>query len=166
MGGERLAEIELEGHGVVGDRRWGVRDREAGVVLTAKRCGALLHARACLLDGTTVVALPDGRSAEAGSAELDGALSDWLGRPVALEAAEPEPFLEDAWVDGSLAMGEARLDARKPCGRCVMVTRAQPGLAEDRSRLRRLRGRDGRFGVYLRVARPGVVREGDEVTLR
>jgi uncharacterized protein YcbX len=215
MGGERLAEIELEGHGVVGDRRWGVRDREAGVVLTAKRCGALLHARACLLDGTTVVALPDGRSAEAGSAELDGALSDWLGRPVALEAAEPgvaadyddgftgppgrfvdgwpvhlvttatlagdderryrpnvvvaaegEPFFEDAWVDGSLAMGEARLDARKPCGRCVMVTRAQPGLAEDRSRLRRLRGRDGRFGVYLRVARPGVVREGDEVTLR
>jgi uncharacterized protein YcbX len=87
-------------------------------------------------------------------------------RPNVVVAAEGEPFLEDAWVDGSLAMGEARLDARKPCGRCVMVTRAQPGLAEDRSRLRRLRGRDGRFGVYLRVARPGVVREGDEVALR
>ena len=214
MGGERLVEVELEGHGVVGDRRWGVRDREAGVVLTAKRCAPLLQAQARLVGGTTVVALPDGEG-EAGSPELDAALSDWLGRPVALEAAEPgvaadyddgftgppgrfvdgwpvhlvstatlagdderryrpnvvvaaegAPFLEDAWVDGSLTMGEARLEARKRTGRCVMVTRAQPGLPEDRSRLRRLRGRDGRFGVYLRVARPGVVREGDEVALR
>jgi uncharacterized protein len=80
-------------------------------------------------------------------------------------AAEGEPYVEDAWVDASLAMGDARLDVRKRCGRCVMVTRAQPGLPEDRSRLGRLRGRDGLLGVYLRVARPGLVREGDEVGL-
>jgi hypothetical protein len=46
-----------------------------------------------------------------------------------------------------------------------MVTRAQPGVAEDRSRLRRLGGRDLRLGVYLRVARPGLVRDGDAVQL-
>jgi uncharacterized protein len=161
-----------------------------------------------------VVALPDGGSGEAGTPELDAALSDWLGRPVALEASAPgvagdyddgftgppgrfvdgwpvhlvttatlagdderryrpnvvvaadgEPFLEDAWLDGSVDVGDARFDVRKRCGRCVMVTRAQPGVPEDRSRLRRLKGRDGRFGVYLRIARPGVVREGDEVRL-
>ena len=215
MGGERLEAAELEGHGVVGDRGWGVRDRRAGVVLTAKRCAPLLHARASIVDGTTVVALPDGGGGEAGAPALDVALSGWLGRPVALEpavageaadydddftgppgrfvdgwpvhlvttatlagdderryrpnvvvAADGEPFLEDAWVDASLGMGEVHLDVRKRCGRCVMVTRPQPGLPEDRSRLRRLKGRDGRFGVYLRVARPGVIREGDEVEIR
>jgi uncharacterized protein YcbX len=215
MAGERVAAVELEGHGVVGDRGWGVRDRDAGVVLTAKRCPPLLHASAAVVaDGATVVTLPDGQRGETGSPALDAALSDWLGRPVALEAARPgvavdyddgfagppgrfvdgwpvhlvttatlagdderryranvvvaaegEPFVEDAWVDASLAMGDARLDVRKRCGRCVMVTRAQPGLPEDRSRLRRLRGRDGRLGVYLRVSRPGLVREGDEVGL-
>jgi hypothetical protein len=44
-----------------------------------------------------------------------------------------------------------------------MVTRAQPGVPEDRSRLRRLGARDLRLGVYLRIARPAVVREADEV---
>jgi hypothetical protein len=215
MGGERLAELELEGHGVVGDRAWGVRDREAGAVLTAKRCPLLLHAQASVVDGgATVVALPDGGGGEAGAPELDATLSDWLGRPVALEAATPgvaadyddgftgppgrfvdgwpvhlvttatlagddelryrpnlvvaadgDAFLEDAWVDGSVDVGGARFDVRKRCGRCVMVTRPQPGLPEDRSRLRRLSGRDGRLGVYLRIARPGVVRDGDEVRL-
>jgi uncharacterized protein YcbX len=214
MAGERVSALELEGHGVVGDRGWGVRDCAADVVLTAKRCAALLEARAEVVDGTTRVALPGGESGEAGDPALDTVLSEWLGRSVVLEpavpgeaadyddgfrgppgrfvdgwpvhlvttatldgdderryranvvvAAEGEPFLEDGWLDRTVEIGEARLDVRKRCGRCVMVTRAQPGLSEDRSRLRRLRGRDGRLGVYLRIARPGVLREGDEVVL-
>jgi hypothetical protein len=213
MGGERVGALDLEGDGVVGDRDWGVRDLGTRAVLTAKGCPPLLHARASYGDdGTTVVALPDGRGGEAGAPALDAALSDWLGRPVALErsrpgaavdydagftgppgrfvdgwpvhlvttatlagdderryrpnvvvAAEGEPFLEDGWVGAAVAVGEARLDVRKQCSRCVMVTRAQPGLDEDRSRLRRLGHRDLRLGVYLRVAAPGVIREGDEV---
>ena len=214
VGGERVAAVELEGDGVVGDRDWGIRDRAAGVVLTAKECPPLLHARAAVVDGATVVTLPDGTEGEAGSEVLDADLSDWLGRPVALERARPgeaadydagftgppgrfvdgwpvhlvstatvagdderryrpnvvvdapgEGFLEDAWVDRTLVVGTARFDVRKRCGRCVMVTRAQPGVVEDRSRLRRLGSRDLRLGVYLRVARPGLVQEGDEVQL-
>ena len=87
-------------------------------------------------------------------------------RPNVVVAAEGEPFLEDGWVDATLVAGGARLDVRKRCGRCVMVTRPQPGMAEDRSRLRRLGSRDLRLGVYLRVAHAGLVREGDEVRLR
>ncbi len=213
VGGERVPVLALEGDGVVGDRDWGIRDRRTGLVLTAKECPPLLHARASAAEGDApLVTLPDGTSGVAGTAALDKALSAWLDRPVALErsrpgvaadydagftgppgrfvdgwplhlvttatlagdderryrpnlvvAADGEPFLEDGWVEASLAVGDARLDARKRCGRCVMVTRAQPGMAEDRSRLRRLGDRDLRLGVYLRIARPGVVREGDEV---
>lgn len=214
VGGERVPALELEGDGVAGDREWGVRDRAAGVVLTAKECPPLLHASAAVVDGTTVVTLPDGTGGEAGTAALDATVSDWLGRAVALERARPGEaaaydagftgppgrfvdgwpvhlvstatvtgdderryrpnvlvdapggaFLEDAWVERSLGIGTARLDVRKRCGRCVLVTRSQPGVPEDRSRLRRLGHRDLRLGVYLRVAEPGVVREGDEVRL-
>jgi uncharacterized protein YcbX len=212
VSGERVTALELEGDGVAGDRGWGVRDRAEGVVLTAKECPPLLHARAAVVDGVTILTLPDGTEGEAGSAALDAAISDWLDRDVALEPARPgvaatydagftgppgrfvdgwpvhlvstatvtgdderryrpnvvvdapgEAFLEDAWVDRTLFVGDARLDVRKRCGRCVMVTRAQPGVAEDRSRLRRLGSRDLRLGVYLRVAQPGRVQEGDEV---
>jgi uncharacterized protein YcbX len=78
-------------------------------------------------------------------------------------AAGGDPFVEDGWVDASVALGDARLDVRKRCGRCVMVTRGQPGVPEDRSRLRRLGARDLRLGVYARIARPAVLREADEV---
>jgi uncharacterized protein len=212
VGGERVPALALEGDGVAGDREWGVQDRAAGLVLTAKECPPLLHASAAVVDGTTVVTLPDGTGGEAGPAALDATLSDWLGRTVGLERARPgeaaaydagftgppgrfvdgwpvhlvstatvardderryrpnvvvdapgEAFLEDAWLERTLVVGTARLDVRKRCGRCVLVTRSQPGVPEDRSRLRRLRDRDLRLGVYLRVAEPGVVHEGDEV---
>jgi uncharacterized protein len=214
VGGERVAALELEGDGVAGDREWGVRDRAAGVVLTAKECPPLLHARAAVAGDATVVTLPDGTAGEAGTAALDAAVSDWLGRPLALERARPgepaaydagftgppgrfvdgwpvhlvstatvtgdderryrpnvvveapgEAFLEDGWVDRTLVVGTARLDVRKRCGRCVLVTRSQPGVSEDRSRLRRLGPRDLRLGVYLRVAQPGRVQERDQVSL-
>jgi uncharacterized protein len=213
VGGERLPALALEGDGAVGDRDWGIRDRRTGLVLTAKECPPLLHARAARSEGGAVrVTLPDGTGGTAGTAALDHAASAWLDRPVTLERARPgvaadydagfsgppgrfvdgwplhlvttatvaddderryrpnlvvaadgQPFLEDAWVDAGLAVGDARLDVRKRCGRCVLVTRSQPGVPEDRSRLRRLGSRDLRLGVYLRVARAAVIREGDEV---
>jgi uncharacterized protein YcbX len=214
VGGERVAALELEGDGVAGDRDWGIRDRAAGVVLTAKECPPLLHARAAVVGDATVMTLPDGTEREAGTDALDAAVSDWLGRPVALERSRPgeaadydagftgppgrfvdgwpvhlvstatvtgdderryrpnivvdapgQAFLEDDWLERTIVVGTARLDVRKRCGRCVMVTRAQPGVAEDRSRLRRLGSRDLRLGVYLRVARPGLVQDGDEAQL-
>lgn len=89
MGGESLAEANFTAEGLDGDRRWGVVETETGKVLSAKRYGKLLEARAALPDGAAAptVELPSGTALEAGDPRLDEALSDWLERPVALRAA-------------------------------------------------------------------------------
>lgn len=85
MQGEPLDVTDVDGHGLVGDRRWAVLDTATGLTLTARRQPELLQASACL-DGDGVrIALPDGSRVRD-----DGDLSDWLGHPVALVAAGDE----------------------------------------------------------------------------
>lgn len=70
---------------------------------------------------------------------------------------------EDA-LRGELRVGTARLRIRGPIDRCVMVTRAQPGIPKDVSVLRRIvRERDNRLGIGAVVVEPGVVAVGDEL---
>jgi uncharacterized protein YcbX len=70
---------------------------------------------------------------------------------------------EDA-LTGEVAAGSARLRVRAPIDRCVMVTRAQPGLARDVSVLKRVVAeRENRLGVGAVVIEPGTVAEGDEL---
>ena len=78
MQGHRVDSVELDSRGVVGDRRWGIRDAGTGYVLTGRREPALLQA----IGGDGMVTLPDGR-VTADAAEL----SAWLGRPVTLVGA-------------------------------------------------------------------------------
>lgn len=81
--GERVTAAELTPHGLAGDRRWALFDLETGIGLTARRHPELLHASARLRDdGEVDVVLPGGATAAD-----DGALSEWLGRPVVLRAA-------------------------------------------------------------------------------
>jgi uncharacterized protein YcbX len=83
MQGEALDASEVDAHGLVGDRRWALLDRRTGMTLTARRQPELLFASACL-DGDGVrVVLPDGTATTD-----DGVLSDWLGHPVSLVAAD------------------------------------------------------------------------------
>ena len=63
----------------------GLRDLTTGRVLTARREPSLLFARAELRNGLPVIVLPDGTE----TAD-DEELTDWLGRPVALERAGAE----------------------------------------------------------------------------
>jgi len=84
----------------------------------------------------------------------------------------------DDWDGATLRIGdgddavEVRLDV--PCPRCIMTTLAQPGIPAQPGVLRTIarinpRSSDlGSFaclGSYASVARPGVVRAGDVVTL-
>jgi uncharacterized protein YcbX len=83
LGGERVGAAEVGPEGLAGDRRWALFDLDTGFGLTARRVPDLLFASARLTDGGVEVVLPDGTV----TAD-DAVLSGWLGRRVALRAAE------------------------------------------------------------------------------
>jgi uncharacterized protein YcbX len=235
MQGQRVGELSLDSRGVVGDRAYGVLNRESGTILSAKRDGRLLQAAAEYQSGVLVVTLPSGEAFHQGT-RLDEELSSWLGYPVALVVAatfgvptfeSPEDFERDdsqvvSWegttgrfVDDSalhlltsselgrlvrerpdltwdvrrfrpnivvddaqasldtsprcsIQLGEAVLVITKPCSRCVMTTRPQPGGLDRQLDVMRhvSRYHDGNVGARATVVRPGLVREGDEVRNR
>jgi hypothetical protein len=86
MQGERCEELTFGVAGVAGDRQYGVYDETSHTVLSAKREGRLFNASASMSAGGLRVVLPDGRS-YGPSAQLDEALTGWLGRPVRLVAS-------------------------------------------------------------------------------
>lgn len=81
--GELIEAAHVGPEGIEGDRRFAIYDTETGFGLTARRVPELLFASARLReDGGAEITLPDGSLAGD-----DAALSDWLGRPVALRSA-------------------------------------------------------------------------------
>ena len=84
MQGEQLSETQIGSTGIVGDRMWAVVDTDTGLGLTARRAPELLFAHAALIDDGVRITLPDGSTAAD-----DAALSNWLGRSVALVRATP-----------------------------------------------------------------------------
>jgi len=92
MLGEALDEAEFNEGGVVGDRVWGVRDLSTDLILTARREPRLLTASARLTEGGEPhITLPDGQAVVGLGPSTDAALTDWLGKKVALVAAADEP---------------------------------------------------------------------------
>ena len=82
--GERLHEAIMTADGIEGDRRFAIFELDTGLGLTARRVPQLLFASAALMaEGQVRITLPDGSIAD-----TDAALSDWLGRRVALRSAE------------------------------------------------------------------------------
>ncbi|MAT06107.1 MAG: sulfurase [Acidimicrobiaceae bacterium] len=215
LGGETLDTAEVGPDGIVGDRMWGLRDRETQLVLTARREPELLFLTASLGDdGRPIITDADGAPLPD-----DAALSDRVGRPVELVAAADGPatfenplnvddetdwmqwqsagrtfhdgrstvsivstvslgdwdrrrFRANVVVDeggedalsGTVTIGTARLALRKPLERCVMVTRAQPGIERDRGVLKQVvADRDNKMGVGTIVESPGRIAVGDEV---
>ncbi|MGV0777044.1 MOSC domain-containing protein [Mycolicibacterium elephantis] len=102
------------------------------------------------------------------SAELDTDLDVRRFRPnVLLVLANPDDGLpESRWLGARLTLGAAALDVRMPTIRCVVPSRAQPGLEVDRRITRAVAQRAGRcLGVYCWVDTAGAVRVGDAVTV-
>lgn len=83
MQGQTLSEVDIDSSGVVGDRAFGVLQRESGTILSAKREGRLLEATAELRSDALVVTLPSGEEFHQG-ARLDNEISSWLGYPAAV----------------------------------------------------------------------------------
>ncbi|MFT7475728.1 MAG: hypothetical protein ACI81L_002669 [Verrucomicrobiales bacterium] len=82
FGGEQLQTARIEGSGIEGDRSFGLRDLETGLILTARRQPELLFASATWSQGSVSVSLPDGSATD-----RDDDLSKWLGKPVELVAS-------------------------------------------------------------------------------
>ncbi|HUP86920.1 MAG TPA: MOSC N-terminal beta barrel domain-containing protein [Acidimicrobiales bacterium] len=76
-------------------------------------------------------------------------------------------FPEDEWVGRRLRLGGGvEATVRKRTSRCVLVTRAQPGLPKDSDIHRALvRDRGGDLGVYLDPQTEGRLSTGDPVEL-
>lgn len=101
-------------------------------------------------------------------------------RPSILVQTDGEPgFPEnDDWAGATLRFGSGddatEITVGEPAPRCMMTTLAQPGIPrqpavlQTLARINRRTNDVGAFaclGAYATVARPGVVRAGDEVTI-
>lgn len=107
--GEPLDSAEVESDGLLGDRRWGIRDLDTGRILTARRRPELLAAAATYDGDLPVITLPDGSRVPGPGDRTDRLLSDWLGSPVTLTASvgsDPgrAEFFADATDDTSEAI--------------------------------------------------------------
>ena len=105
LAGEAVKSVELAADGVVGDRRWGVRDLDTGRLASAKKPGSfggLLDWSARITDdGTVEVAAPGGQRWTAGDPDLDTALSRAFDRPLVLahvEAGREETY-DSEWPE-------------------------------------------------------------------
>lgn len=71
---------------------------------------------------------------------------------------------EDALVGSSIDIGDARVSVRARLGRCIMVTRPQPGMERDLDVLRTIhRERDHTFAVGATIDRAGGIAVGNEL---
>jgi uncharacterized protein YcbX len=89
MQGEALDAVQLVASGLAGDRRYAVQVHDSGLVLSAKREGRLLMARAAT-DDPLRISLPSGETLLDLGPATDCALSSWLGRRVRLIEADCE----------------------------------------------------------------------------
>jgi uncharacterized protein YcbX len=81
--------------------------------------------------------------------------------------SETARFIEDAWLDGELRIGNAvRIVALRAALRCVMTTHRQTDLPRD-PRILRTAAQHHRahVGVFAAIGAPGSVRVGDPVML-
>jgi hypothetical protein len=87
-------------------------------------------------------------------------------RPNFVLEGEGEGLVENGWAGLDARLGGADVSILRTTGRCIMTTRAQPGLAQDAEILKTLiRETEQMFGVYVMVGRSGAVALGDALVL-
>jgi hypothetical protein len=75
-------------------------------------------------------------------------------------------FVDNGWIGKTIAIGDARLRVMAPMIRCVMTTLPQGGLPGDPGILKTAgQHNHANVGVCVMVARGGVVRVGDAVSV-
>src|SRR5688500_10250284 len=132
MMGEELNATAIGDLGVLGDRAYALVDRETGDVASAKhpkKWPNLFDCRAAFVEPPAAdrelppvrITLPDGSSVVSDDEDVDGRLSDVVGRGVTLERTAPEEAtLEEYWPD---------MEGISPAGHRDTVTRERLGIA-------------------------------------
>ena len=92
----------------------------------------------------------------------ESTLGEWDRRRFRINLVLDEPG--DDQLSGEVQIGTTTLTIRKPIDRCIMVTRAQPGLGRDLDVLKRVRDeRANQLGIGAVVTTPGTITVGDEL---
>jgi uncharacterized protein YcbX len=195
MGGELLAEVEIDEEGIPGDRVIQVRDTRGRVVTSRSRPRLLLHHAtfgpggprvdgrawndAGVMRDVEAAAGPGSRLVRDESLDrfdvllvaTDGAV-EFLGydrrrfRPNLLIADVPG-LAERDWEGQHLHVGDAIIRVVSLRQRCIMTTFDPDTAAQDTEVLLRIhRELDGFFALDCDVLRPGRIRVGDPVEVR
>ena len=111
MIGEQLDTVIVTERGLFGDRAFALVDNESGKIISAKnprKWGDLFAFRSDLTEGAhqagplpaARITFPDGSRATSADPDIDGRLSDRLGRSVRLtDSAPPSARAEGYWPD-------------------------------------------------------------------
>lgn len=145
MRGETVPGLDVETHGVVGDRFFALRDRAGrlGSGKTNKRfrqIEGLLDFVATTVDGAVVIRFPDGRAMAADDPAIDRALSAACGTEIVLARETDTPHRDSSPVhllsEASLAwlrdrLPDAAIDQRRFRPNLVVALDPASGLAEQ-----------------------------------
>lgn len=105
--GERLEEASVSVAGFAGDRRFAIRARSSGHVLSAKKFSRLLAGRSAVTDGTVTVMLPDRPAFSIDDPDAEAALSAWLGFDVEIATVPDQHVRPEIEGDGGVFRGRA-----------------------------------------------------------
>jgi uncharacterized protein YcbX len=96
MRGERLDRCMIGNKGIKGDRGWAVRDDAVKEIRSGRTLPKLLDCSAIYLTEpqdepypAAMITLPDGTELPSDSDEINGRLSDWVGKPVSVWPIQP-----------------------------------------------------------------------------
>jgi uncharacterized protein YcbX len=132
--GERLDGVTVDGRGVDGDRLWALVD-PVGAIASGKttrrfrKVAGLLRHRSTLDGGAPVITLADGRSARAGTPELDALVAEIAPAGWALRREAAVPHFDAAPIHVVTSRTLATLGAA--VGERVPVERLRPNVLLD-----------------------------------
>jgi uncharacterized protein len=131
LAGERLHRVTANRRGLDGDRLWALVDPDGGIASGKttrrfRRVPGLLHHRSHLDGGEPVVTLADGRSARAGSAELDALVAEIAPPGWSLQREDRTPHLDAGPVH--LITTATLSSLSEAAGETIPVERLRPNL--------------------------------------
>lgn len=179
MAGEPVDDVEIAESGLAMDRRLALRDRETGLIVSAKNprlWGDLLGCSAAVDpgDGHVRIVLPDGEMVRSDDPAAGDVLSSALGRPVELcSTATEDAAIERLWPDvadlapptvspdspGAVTVGG--LAAAAPPGTFFDFAPVHVVTAATLAALGRLTGGPTADAVEARRFRPNLVLDGE-----